>query len=189
MRKFSAKCSSCKKRKIHAKKQYPSASITYSACMDEYNQLLSNYDKIYDRVNIALVLCGTVFMIFSTNLDFSMITKWSEYSCFQKVAGVLCAVLLIASSVLMAISIIDLLVLSCSKGLKTFDSNSIKTEALYEEKSENTLLWITLQYLRVINDMRQKINDKQKRYNRAIVLIILAVILYVLSLFIGKAML
>ena len=87
---------------------------------------------------------------------------------------------------MMIISIIKLLLVSKGQHLTTFDSISIKRQALYEEKSEDTMLWITLQYLRGINDLRKQITRKQKRYNSAIIIIIIAVIIYVVSLFVSK---
>ena len=187
MRKSSKKLCSCRsKKRFNIKKRYPSAQITYSASMDEYNQLLSNYDKIYDKVNIALVLCGTFFMVFATTLDLSTVSKWSEHSWCQKIIVILYLSLLVSSSVMMIISIIKLLLVSKGQHLTTFDSISIKRQALYEEKSEDTMLWITLQYLRGINDLRKQITRKQKRYNSAIIIIIIAVIIYVVSLFVSK---
>ena len=187
MRKYSNKhyvCSS--KHSCNIKKQYPSAQITYSASLEEYNQLLSNYDKIYDRINIALVLCGTFLMVFSTSLDFDIISNWTSYSIYQRVLSIINGTMLITSAVLVAISIVKFLKLTRGVALTTFDSNYIKYERLYEEKNENTTLWITLQYLRGINDLREQITKKQKSYNRAIVLIIIAVIIYVVSLFVSR---
>lgn len=187
MRKYSKKhCVCSPKHRQIVKKQYPSAQITYSASLEEYNQLLSNYDKIYDRINIALVLCGTFFMVFSTTLDFSIISNWTSYAIYQRVLAIVNGIMLVTSAVLMAISIVKFLKLTRGEGLTTFDSNYIKYERLYEEKKENTTLWITLQYLKGINDLREQIAKKQKRYNWAIVLIIIAVIIYVVSLFVSK---
>lgn len=187
MRKYSKKHCICspKHRRI-VKKQYPSAQITYSASLEEYNQLLSNYDKIYDRINIALVLCGTFFMVFSTTLDFGIISNWTSYAIYQRVLAIVNGTMLVTSAVLMAISIVKFLKLTRGAAMTTFDSNSIKYERLYEEKNENTTLWITLQYLKGINDLQEQIAKKQKRYNRAIVLIVIAAIIYIVSLFINK---
>lgn len=71
----------------------------------------------------------------------------------------------------------------CTEYLQYF-IQSIKTESLYNEKIEDAALWVTLQYIRVINDIREKIKEKQKAFNTATIQIIVALLAYVISMLI-----
>lgn len=165
-------------------KKYPSAEFLYSVSLEDYNRVLSNYDKIYDRVNIALTLCGAVLIVFLANLHLTVFFEWCNYSKLEKMSVLLYTIFAVASAVLIIISVIKLLLLSCSQKLSTFDSNSIKEEELYEESVEDSALWVTLQYIRVINDIRSKTISKQKKLNTAIILIVISILSYVVSMLI-----
>lgn len=91
----------------------------------------------------------------------------------------------LGSATLIIIATIQLLILARSRELLSFDSNSIKEQKLYNEKVEDAVLWVTLQYLRVINDIRERVCEKQKKYDLSITLMIIALLLYVLSKLIG----
>ena len=161
--------------------KYPSAEFLYSAALEDYNRTLSNYDRIYDRINIALTMCSAVLIIFLSNINVKCIFDWFDYTCLEKVSVVMYTILTIASAVLMIISVIKLLLLARSKELLCFNSNSIKTEELYEEKVEDSALWITLQYIKVINDIRTKTKEKQKKFNTTVVLMIISILCYSIS--------
>lgn len=164
--------------------KYPSAEFLYSVSLEDYNRVLSNYDRIYDRINIALTLCGVVLIVILSNIDITAILNWNGYTNLEKMAVGIYGVCAIGSSVLIIIAVIRLLLLARSKEILSFDSNSIKTEALYKEKLEDSALWVTLQYIRVINDIRDKIKEKQKVFNMATIQVIIALLAYVISMLI-----
>ena len=164
--------------------KYPSAEFLYSAALEDYNRTLSNYDRIYDRINIALTVCSAVLIIFLSNTNVKCIFNWFNYTCLEKFLVVMYVSSTMASAVLMIISVIKFLLLSRSKEILCFDSNSIKTEELYEEKVEDSALWITLQYIKVINDIRTKTKEKQNKFNTAVILMIISILCYSISVLI-----
>ena len=166
--------------------KYPSAEFLYSVSLEDYNRVLLNYDRIYDRINITLALCGVVLVAILDNVDFSVLCKWIKFSPLEKTAIAIYMICAIASVVLIVSAIIKLLLLSKSKEILSFDSNAIKTEELYDEKTEDVALWITLQYIRVINNIREKILEKQKDYNTATTRVIISLFTYVVSMIIYK---
>lgn len=174
----------CIKVKENNKQKYPSAEFLYSVSLEDYNRVLSNYDKIYDRINIALPVCSAVLIVFLTGIDIKSIFNWINYTSLEKVAIALYTLFAIGSAVLMTISVINLLVLSRSKELMSFDSNSIASESLYEEQIEDASLWVTLQYIRIINNIRGKIEKKQKSFNNTITLMIISILAYAFSILI-----
>lgn len=174
----------CIKVNENNKQKYPSAEFLYSVSLEDYNRVLANYDKIYDRINIALPVCSAVLIVFLTGIDIKSILNWMNYTQLEKIAVVMYALLAIGSAVLMTISVINLLVLSRSKELMSFDSNSIVSESLYEEDLEDSSLWVTLQYIRVINNIREKIGKKQKSFNNTITLMIISILAYAFSILI-----
>lgn len=164
--------------------EYPSAEFLHSVSLDDYNRVLSNYDKIYDRINIAMALCGVLLLVILSNIDIKAIMDWSNYSNLEKMAISIYSLCAVGSAVLIVIAVIRLLLLSKSKEVLSFDGNSIKTEELYKESVENAALWVTLQYIRVINDIRAKTNEKQRTFNASIVQIIISLLAFVVSMMI-----
>lgn len=161
--------------------EYPSAKFLYSVSLEDYNRILSNYDKIYERINIALAISGVILMVVLNNIDLTVLFTNPEI-----IVVVVYYILAIGSTVLIVAAVIKLLLLSRSKVLLSFDSNSIKGESLYEEKEEHAALWVTLQHIRVINDIRDKIKEKQKAYDSSIMMVIIALLAYVVSMLIRK---
>lgn len=173
------------KKKTKDSIKYPSAEFLYSVSLEDYNRTLNNYDRIYDRINIVLTVCSAVLIVFISNIDVKGILNLQNYSSnLEKISVLLYAALSLASAILMMITVIKLLLLSRSKELLCFDSNSIKDETLYEEKVEDSALWVILQHIKVVNDIRTKTKDKQKQFNTAIILMIISILCFAFSVLI-----
>ena len=175
-----------KKKRILAKQKskYPSAEFLYTVSVEDYNRIMSNYDRIYDRVNIALGVCSAILLAALNGVDMAVILSWCSYSALEKVAVIIYSLTSMGGAVLFIIATIRFLLLSRSRKLLTFDSNSIKEESLYEESTEDAALWVTLQYIRAINDIRIQIKEKQNSFNTATLLLIIGLLVYVVSLLI-----
>lgn len=166
----------------NTKKKYPSAEFLYSVALEDYKCVLSNYDRIYDRINIALTLCGVILVFFISNFDVSVLYKLDTLSCIHKICTIIYLLFSGTSVVLITISVIKLLLISRSDKLRVFDSNSIKDESLYSEKTEDSSLWVTLQYIRCVNDIREKTQKKQQKFTISIILLIISIVSYVVSI-------
>lgn len=82
---------------------------------------------------------------------------------------------------MLVIATVRLLLVTRSRKILSFDSNSIKTEELYKETVEDAALWVSLQYIRAINDVWTQIKDKQGKLNRALFEIVVSLLFYVVS--------
>lgn len=162
------------------KARYPSAEFLYHVTLEDYKRQISNYEKIYDRINIVLAFSG-VLLVFLLS-DFSAnISSINALFIDFKLLPFLHILLYLYSIFLLLLSIIMLLVLSCSKKLSAFDSNSIKTQELYDECIEDASLWIISRYIKIISDIRIIIIKKQEYYSISTILIIVALIVYLFS--------
>jgi hypothetical protein len=164
--------------------KYPSAEFLYSVSLEDYNRVLANYDRIYDRVNIALAFCGVMLVVILSNIDFKVTISWNAYSRLEEITVEMYYLFAFLSVALIVVAIIKLLLLSRSKEMQAFDSSCIKKESLYKEKIEDVALWITSKYINVINDIREKTKKKQKSFSTAILQIIIALLAYVVSMII-----
>ena len=165
--------------------KYPSAEFLYSVSLEDYNHTLNNYDRIYDRINIILTVCSAVLIVFLTNINLKCVFDWRSYTTdLEKISVLIYVGLALSSAILMIIAVIKLLLLSRSKELLCFDSNSIKEETLYEEKVEDAALWVTLQYIKVINDIRIKAKEKQDKFNNTVILMVISILCFAFSVLI-----
>ena len=89
--------------------KYPSAEFLYSVSLEDYNRVLSNYDRIYDRINIALALCGVILIVILSNVDMTAMFNWNKYTNLEKMAVGIYALCAIGSAVLIVIAVIKLL--------------------------------------------------------------------------------
>lgn len=161
--------------------KYPATQFLYSVCLEDYKRSLSNYDNVYSRINISLAFCGIILIFILNNINPSLLHEWCLYSNIRKTAFVLYFALAIGSAVFIVIAIIKLLLLSRSKTIFVFDSNSIKQEELYKRKVEDVTLWVTLQYIKIINELRKVIAEKQKNVNDSTVFVVISLVAYVVS--------
>ena len=171
-----------KRVKVDTKnKKYPSAEFLYSVTLEDYNRTLGNYDKIYDRSNIALALCGALLVAILNNIDIKPLLSFCTYATMKKIAVVCYGISSLGSAVMLVIATVRLLLVTRSRKNLSFDSNSIKTEELYKETVEDAALWVSLQYIRAINDVWTQIKDKQGKLNRALFEIVVSLLLYAVS--------
>ena len=50
---------------------YPSACFLLDSCVQDYQRLQENYNRIYDKINVALAFEGVVLTVMLGSLDFS----------------------------------------------------------------------------------------------------------------------
>lgn len=167
-------------------KKYPSANLVKETCADDYKRLLDTYDKVYEKVNIALVLCGVLLPSIVITFDYTKISKIISSNNMElfSVISYLCVSL--CSVICMVWAIVQLLILMRSKQIITVDTISMRNEKIYDDKPEEANLWLIEKYTTVIDNLKQVINNKQQRYNSAVVKVIISVITYALAVAISK---
>ena len=150
---------------------------------DDYNRVLSNYEKIYDRTGIILGICGVILPYLIDKTDFSIIFKFLSrtriswinysYSLITTVSTILCCLVIWKSFRLLR-----------SRSVYSFDSKYVKDIA--DKNAQDAISDISDRYITVIKDIRDTTGEKQAEFNEAIKLLILSIMFFVFSQIIMK---
>lgn len=166
---------------------YPSAELVRDVCAEDYKRLFDTYDKIYDKVNIALVFCSVVLIAIVPIVDYTVIQRIIDNtSKLELLSLVLFLIFSVVSIVTMVWAIIQLLLIMRGKKLYTVDTVAIRNENLYNETVTDASMWLIDKYTICINELKQTIKQKQKSYDSAIVKIIISIIAFVIASIIAK---
>ena len=151
------------KLKIMKKVNFPSAEMLQNTCYEDYCRVLDTYDKIYEKVNIALAFSGVILLVVMSSFDYTLvgriIDKPSNLELLSILTLLLCS---FASAMLLLWSVIQLLMLIRSKKLTVFDSITVRNDELYRETNEIASVWLIDKYTQAIAALRPEINKKQK---------------------------
>lgn len=142
---------------------YPSAELMLSVCSEDYQRTQENYNKIYEKINIALVFSGVVLTIMLNNLDFytaeQLTSTLKVWQLMLSIIELLCS---IVSIILILVSTIWLLILLHGRTVVAFKSEDIIDKEIYKEKSEYAAVWVMDKYTQVVGKMRVVIEKKTK---------------------------
>lgn len=167
--------------------KYPSAELLQSHCYDDYNRLINTYDKIYEKVNIALAFSGIVLLVILNCFDYTLIIEMfrlsSTLELFSMLILMLCST---ASTVCMVWAVIQLLLLMHSKTVTVFDSVAARNDEIYLWSPDEAALWLIDKYTYAVSELRIVITYKQKKYDSAIIKIVLSILSYAVVLIIKK---
>ena len=171
------------------KSDYPSAELLQNTCYEDYRRVLDTYDKIYEKVNIALAFSGIILLVIMSSFDYTIIARIISYTSklelFSLVLIVVCSTV---SAIFIVWAVIQLLLLMRSKKLMVFDSISVRNEELYRESAEVASVWLIDKYTRAVDALRPEISDKQKVFDKAVLNIIIALLSYAVVLMVGKGL-
>lgn len=161
---------------------YPSAVLLQEACYKDYKDLLERHSRIYDRVNIALGVCGVVLFAILDSLDYE---GFLEIKQRCKEIGWLLATLPVALSAVSAAfliwSLIELLCLLRGKTSRVFDSIPIRNNEIYRAPNDQAALLLICCYTNAIDNLKKVTAKKQKRFNRVITLLVVAIICHAVA--------
>ena len=169
------------------KTKYPSASIVQTACYEDYKRCIDTYDKIYEKINIALGFYSAFSLVVISNFDYTVFmniknseSNWEflSLSVFQ-----LCSMV---SVVCIIWALLQLLLLMKSKKISVFDSISCRNDEIYRWKNEDAELWLIDKYTYATYEIRTITKQKQKTYDSAMVKAAIALITYAVSIIISK---
>ena len=164
------------------KSMYPSAELIQDTCYQEYRRVLDAYDKIYDKVNIALAFCGVILLVIISNFNYSIVNRLGN----AKIMELCCFVLSIISTACIIWAVVLLLSLLKPRKMMVFDSCSVRTNELYRYPVEAASVWLIDNYTRVTSDIIKISKEKQSIFSEAVTKIIIALISYAFVLLIGK---
>lgn len=166
----------CRPKKVV---KYPSSEFLQSACYEDYKRLIDTYDKIYEKINIALGFCGIILLVilgdFDYTLFFSSTTDYSNGEMFALFVQIVCSC---TSTVCITWAVIQLLILVRSKEITVFDSVAIRNGEIYNSPIDQAALWLIDKYTLAISELRTVIHDKQRKFNSVIIKIIISILTY-----------
>lgn len=174
------------KVKVHTKVRYPSAELLIQPCMEDYKYQLESYNRIYDKVNVAMALCSAVFFVILSSVDFTYvpaILQATTAGTFFRFALPFSCVL--GSAVLIFIATIQFLNLMTSRSLVLVDSVDFRNQHCYFDPSEKTAFSLVVAYTDATFRLRDVVYKKQLAYDGAVRRMIVAIILFSLYVVLG----
>lgn len=166
---------------------YPSACFLLDSCVQDYQRLQENYNRIYDKINVALAFAGVVLTIMLGSFDFASaklcVKDITVASLIITVVELIC---LVGGMGLTFISIVYLLTLLIGRKIAVFKSEDIRNEEIYREKESHAAMWLIDKYTRIVNEVRPVVQKKQEVFDKALVTIIVGFILYVIAIVLRK---
>ena len=169
------------------KNNYPSAELVRDVCAEDYKRLIDTYDKIYEKVNIALVFCSVVLVAIVPIVNYTVIQRIIDNtSNLELLSLIVFLIFSVASIVTMVWAIIQLLLLMRGKKIYTVDTVAIRNENIYNETVTDASMWLIDKYTICIDELKQTIKQKQNSYDSAIVKIIISIITFVIASIIAK---
>lgn len=166
---------------------YPSAIMLQNTCYEDYRRVLDAYDKIYEKVNIALAFSGVILLVVMSSFDYTLVSRIidnsSKIELFSLLLFLLCSLL---SAILLLWSVIQLLLLIRSKKLIVFDSIAVRNDELYRQTNEAVSVWLIDKYTQAIVALRPEIKKKQKSFDSAVLKIIIGLMCHSIVMVIQK---
>lgn len=167
--------------------EYPSACFVLDSCVQDYQRLQESYNRIYDKINVALAFAGVVLTIMLNSLDFStakicmkdmtvgnLIMTSIELLCFIGGMG------------LTFFATIYLLILMRGRKIAVFKSEDIRNCNVYREKESDAAMWLIDKYTKIVNEVRPVVQKKQLSFDKALGAIIVGIIMYVIAAVLRK---
>lgn len=166
---------------------YPSACFLLDSCVQDYQRLQENYNRIYDKINVALAFAGVVLTIMLGSFDFApaklCVKDMIVASLIMASVELIC---LVGGMGLTLFSTVYLLTLLRGRKIAVFKSEDIRNEAVYREKESHAAMWLIDKYTKIVNEVRPVVQKKQASFDRALITIIVGIIMYAISVILRK---
>ena len=169
------------------KEEYPSAMFLLDGCFQDYQRIQDNYNKIYEKINIALAFAGVVLTVMLGSFDFSSaVSKVNNMKISEVILTSIELVCLIGSMIVIVGAIIYLLTLLRGREIAVFKSEDIRNEEIYRDKETHAAMWLIDKYTKIVYEDRPIVQKKQKSFDRSMVAIIIGIIMYVIAVMLKK---
>lgn len=166
---------------------YPSACFLLDSCVQDYQRLQENYNRLYDKINIALAFVGVVLTIMLGSFDFkttSLCVK--DMTVFELMMTSIELICLVGSLALTLFSTVRLLFLMRGRKIVAFMSEDIRNEEIYREKEVHAAMWLIDKYTQIVNENRPVVQKKQKSFDRVLITVIAGIIVYAIAMILRK---
>ena len=166
---------------------YPSACFLLDSCVQDYQRLQENYNRIYDKINVVLAFAGVVLTIMLGSFDFSpaklCVKDMTVAALIMTSVELIC---LVGGMGLTLFSTIYLLTLMRGRKIAVFKSEDIRNDEIYREKESYAAMWLIDKYTKIVNEVRPVVQKKQSSLDRALITIIVGVIMYTIAVILRK---
>ena len=173
--------------KVSESTDYPSACFLLDSCVQDYQRLQENYNRIYDKINVALAFAGVVLTIMLGSFDFApaklYVKDMAVASLIMTVAELIC---LVGGMGLTLFSTVYLLTLLRGRKIAVFKSEDIRNDKVYREKESHAAMWLIDKYTKIVNEVRPVVQKKQASFDRTIIIIIIGIIMYTVAVILRK---
>lgn len=164
-----------------------SAEFVTQACLEDYNHLLSLYDKIYEKVNFALGFSGIILIAILDKFNYTYLNQLHSIESNLELFSLLIYFLTSCGSTILIIwGIIQLLLLMRARGVEVVDTTEIQKQQIYNSPKYDASIWLIDKYIIAISSLKETIGKKNKEYNIAITKVIISLILYTITAIIVK---
>lgn len=170
-----------------AKNKYPSACLLLESCIQDYQRVQGNYDRIYEKLNMALAFTGIVLPLMFSYSDFS--AAKSSLKDMNEMTALFVSIELVLQAfglLLVLAASIYLLLLMRGREIPVFDSLAIRSEEIYRNKESAAAVWLIGAYTAALSELRPIVRKKQDAFDRGIMLTVIGIMLYAVSIFLIK---
>ena len=167
--------------------EYPSACFVLDSCVQDYQRLQESYNRIYDKINVALAFAGVVLTIMLNLFDFSTakicVKDMTVGNLIMTSIELFC---LIGGMGLTFFATIYLLALMRGRKIAVFKSEDIRNDEVYREKESYAAMWLIDKYTKIVNEVRPVVQKKQLSFDKALGAIIVGIIMYFIAVVLRK---
>lgn len=162
--------------------EYPSACLLLDSCIQDYQRLQENYNRIYEKTNVALAFAGVVLTIMLGSLDFSPAKlNIKDMTVLDVIMTSIELICLVGSMIMIIVSTVYLLTLLRGRSIAVFKSEDIRNDEIYRNNESHAAVWLIDKYTRIVNEVRPVVQKKQASFDRALITIIIGIILYAVA--------
>lgn len=165
---------------------YPSACFLLDSCFQDYQRIQDNYNKIYEKINIALAFSGAILTIMLGAFDFSPAKFNVSNMKIWEVILTSIELMCLGGSLIVIVGATIYLLFLLRRRIAVFKSEDIRNEEIYRNKESHAALWLIDKYTRIVNEVRPIVQKKQKAFDNAMVAIIVGIMMYVVAVLLRK---
>lgn len=161
-----------------------SLAIIVEAAAKEYARQTETYDKVYQRANFALAVCGiflaAMVKFININIVLNALRAIFAFDVLDR------NFFLAASFLMLLTSIVMFLWLLRGKNMEALGIELV--ESLYVEKlgTIESYRWLKDGYIKAIRSIKYNSLAKQKQYNRALDVLVISIVLFTISFFLRE---
>lgn len=167
--------------------EYPSACFLLDSCVQDYQRLQETYNRLYDKINIALAFVGVVLTIMLGSFDFEIASFYvKNMTIFELIMTCVELLCLVGGMGLTLFSTIYLLMLMRGRKIAVFKSEDIRNDEVYREEETYAAMWLIDKYTKIVNVVRPVVQKKQESFDRILIAVIVGIVMYAIAMILRK---